>query len=280
MIYERIRLWEEHPEAELISYIPDMTAELSLPPRKTVIVFPGGGYHFLSDREAEPIAFQFMAAGFNAFILRYSVGKQITPWAPQIEAALAVKYVRENAEKYNVDPSGIFVCGFSAGGHLAASISTLWNRPEITSHLGGAPEGIDRPDGSILCYPVITLVHGKHKGSFVNLTGQPEPTPDSIGPFALQNSVDKKTPPAFLWHTFTDATVPVECSLLYADALTKQGIPFEMHIFPEGKHGLSLSTEFVNKGKKEGCVPHVQCWIDLACKWVEDLETKPYEPSC
>ena len=272
MLHERIKLWDEHPEAELISYVPDMTAELKLPPRRTVIVFPGGGYHFLSDREAEPIAFQFMAAGFNAFILRYSVGKQITPWAPQIEAALAVKYVRENAERYNTDPDKIFVCGFSAGGHLAASCATLWHEPEVLAYMGDAPEGINRPTGSILCYPVITLVHNKHKGSFVNLTGQPEPTPESIGRFALDRSVDDTTPPAFLWHTFADATVPVECTLLYATALTQHHVPFEAHVYPAGHHGLSLANEFVMSGNPANIQPHVQGWIGLAVNWVRDFQ--------
>lgn len=272
MIYETLNLWAEHPEATLTSYCPDMTKELRLTPRRTVIVCPGGGYHFLSDREAEPIAFQFMAAGFNTFILRYSVGPQITPWAPQIEAALAIKYVRENAEKYNTDPEKIFICGFSAGGHLAASAGTLWNRAPVLEAIGAADAAagrIARPDGTILSYPVITLVKGKHKGSFVNLTGQADPTPDSIGEFALDRSVDDETAPAFLWHTFSDGTVPVECSLLYSSALAAHGIPFELHVYPAGVHGLSLANEFVYSGRPQSEVPYVQNWIRHATAWVE-----------
>lgn len=275
MIYERINLWDEHPEATLTSYCPDMTEELALTPRRTVIVCPGGGYHFLSDREAEPIAFQFMAAGFNAFILRYSVGPEITPWAPQIEAALAIKYVRENAAKYNTDPDKIVICGFSAGGHLAASASTLWNHKVIRDFLGidegKAPEGINRPNGSVLSYPVITLVRGKHLNSFKNLTGQAAPTVDTIGEFALDKMVDDTTPPAFLWHTFTDETVPVECTLQYASALAAHRVPCEVHIYPAGRHGLSLSNEFVYSGREEKIVPYVQSWIDHAVAWVNQL---------
>ena len=276
MIYETIRLWDEHPEATLTSYCPDMTEELHLTPRKTVIVCPGGGYHFLSDREAEPIAFQFMAAGFNTFILRYSCGPEITPWAPQIEAALAIKYVRENAEKYNTDPSRIFINGYSAGGHLAASAGTLWNHPVIRDAIGvtagTCPEGINRPDGTILAYPVITLVHGKHKGSFVNLTKQEDPTPESIGEFALDTAVDETTSPALLWHTVTDPTVPVECSLRYAAALVAHGVSCEMHIYPRGGHGLSLSNETVYSGAEERMVPYVRNWMDHAVAWVDKFD--------
>ncbi|MCQ2427279.1 MAG: alpha/beta hydrolase [Clostridia bacterium] len=272
MIYETIKLWDEHPEATLTSYCPDMTKELHLTPRKTVIVCPGGGYHFLSDREAEPIAFRFMAAGFNAFILRYSVAPNITPWAPQIEAALAIKYLRENAEKYNIDPERIFIAGFSAGGHVAASAGTLWNHKEVRDAIGvtsgEAPEGINRPDGTILSYPVITLVHGKHKNSFKNLCAEEEPTVDSIGAFALDKSVDDGTSPAFLWHTFTDELVPVECTLQYASALAAHKIPCEVHIYPEGNHGLSLANEFVYSGKPASERPYVQNWIDHAIAWV------------
>ncbi len=272
MIYEKIQLWAEHPEATLTSYCPDMTEELHLTPRKTVIVCPGGGYHFLSDREAEPIAFQFMAAGFNTFILRYSVREQITPWAPQIEAALAIKYVRENAEKYNTDPNKIFINGYSAGGHLAASACTLWNnkliRDAIGVTAGEAPEGINRPNGGILVYPVITLVGGKHLNSFKYLLGQEKQTVESIGEFALDKSVDDTTPPAFIWHTFNDSVVPVECSMLYASALIAHKIPCELHIYPDGPHGLSLANEFVYSGHPERENAYVQNWIDHAISWV------------
>jgi len=272
MIYERIKLWDEHPEAELISYCPDMTAELHLSPRKTIIVCPGGGYHFLSDRENEPIAFRFMGAGFNVFILRYSVAPQITPWAPQIEAALAIKYLRENAEKYNVDPKNIFICGFSAGGHLAASAGTLWNHQVIRDAIGVSegkcPEGINRPDGTILSYPVITPA-GKHRGSFVNLCGTGDISVESVGPFALDKMVDETTSPAFIWHTASDEVVPVANSLMYASALAAHGVSFEMHIYPEGQHGLSLANEFVYSGHEERGRKYVQNWIDHAIEWVK-----------
>ena len=105
MIHETIALWDKHPEATLTSYCITSTPELKLPPRRTVVVCPGGGYHFLSDREAEPIVFKFLSAGFNVFLLRYSIGPNAKDYAPLIEAGMAIKYIRENAEKYNSDPA-------------------------------------------------------------------------------------------------------------------------------------------------------------------------------
>ena len=113
MIYETIALWDKHPEATLTSYCITSTAELKLSPRRTVVVCPGGGYHFLSDREAEPIVFKFLSAGFNVFLLRYSIKPNAKDYAPLIEAGMAIKYIRENAEKYNTDPNYVFISGFS-----------------------------------------------------------------------------------------------------------------------------------------------------------------------
>ncbi len=276
MQYKTVGMSDIYPEVSLTSYCPDMTAELKLPPRRTVIVFPGGGYHFLSDREAEPIVFQFMAAGFNVFLLRYSVHPRVLGWNPLTEASRAVKYVREHAAEYNTDPDHIFVCGFSAGGHLAASAGTLWNIPEVREALGidgeKVPEGINRPTGTILSYPVITAGPFAHKGSFKNLSGHDELTDEDIEKYSLELHVDSSTSPAFMWHTFTDKTVPVQNSLLYASALAAAGVPFELHIYPEGHHGLALCNEFTMSANQANIVPHAEGWIGLAIKWVRDFK--------
>lgn len=274
MIYETIKLWDEHPEATLTTYVLENTPELKHPPRPTVIVCPGGGYHFLSDRESEPIVVQFLQAGFNVFLLRYSVVPNATNYAPLIEAALAIKYIRQNSEKYNVDADKVFISGFSAGGHLACSAGTLWNIPQVRDAIGvtsgEVPEGINRPNGMILSYPVITGTDKSHKKSIRNVSGHAELTEQDIADFSLEFHVDSTTCPAFIWHTFTDTTVPVENSLILARALTENKIPFELHIFPSGKHGLSLCNEFTSSGKSENIVPHNECWIDLAIKWIKD----------
>lgn len=275
MIYETINLWEEHPEATLTTYVVDNTPELKLTPRRTVVVCPGGGYHFLSDREAEPIVVQFLQAGFNVFLLRYSIEPLAGNYAPLIEAAKAIKYVRENAAKYNTDPDKIFIAGFSAGGHLACSAGTLWNIPEVRDAIGvtsgEAPEGINRPNGMILSYPVITGGDKAHKRSIKNVAGHEELTEEDIRKFSLELHVDETTAPAFIWHTFTDTVVPVENSLMFASALAAKKVPFELHIYPEGPHGLSLCNEFTRSGSDRTINPHAEGWMELAIRWVRDF---------
>ncbi|MBR6727111.1 MAG: alpha/beta hydrolase fold domain-containing protein, partial [Clostridia bacterium] len=129
-------------EATLIPFFTDDAYGMKGAPRRCVIVCPGGGYGMLSDREAEPIAAQFLAAGFSTFILRYSVGADAKDFTPAKQVALAIKHVREHAADYNLDPDYVFTCGFSAGGHLAGTAGVLWNLPEVKAVLGDAPEGL------------------------------------------------------------------------------------------------------------------------------------------
>lgn len=276
MIHETVALWEKHPEATLTSYCITNHAELKLKPRRTVIVCPGGGYQMLSEREAEPVVCKFLAEGFNVFLLRYSVKPLAHSYAPLIEAGMAIKYIRENAERFNTDPSYIFICGFSAGGHLAASAGTLWNIEPVREALGissgNAPEGINRPTGTILCYPVITGGEKAHKGSIKNVSGCDPLTEEAISAYSLELHVDPTTSPAFIWHTFSDRTVPVENSLLYASALTANKVPFELHIYPEGTHGLSLCNEWTSSQNPDKIEPHCENWIELAIKWAAELK--------
>lgn len=282
MINKTFNLSPEYPGATITAYIVDNTPELKLLPRRAVVVCPGGGYHFLSDREAEPIVMQFLAANMNVFLLRYTVGQQKTEtnagavgYAPLIEAGLAIKFVRDHAAEYSTDPEKVFILGFSAGGHVAASAGTLWNIPEVRDAIGVSagecPEGINRPDGTILCYPVITGGDKAHKGSVKNFSGHNDLTDEDIERFSLELHVDDTTAPAFIWHTASDATVPVENSLMYATALSAHKIPFELHVFPAGKHGLSLCNEFTYSQNPASIVPHAACWIDLAVRWAKEF---------
>lgn len=221
-------------------FMPIMTAYLlnsDDEKRPAVVVFPGGAYAYTSPREAERIALSYNAAGYNAFVVDYCTAPHIHP-LPILNAAKAIEIVRENAQEWNVISDKIAVCGFSAGGHLAASISTLWNDAEIFGN-DEKKNALHRPDLSILCYPVITSGEYAHKGSFKNLTGSEEETP-LWNRLSLENRVDKYTPPAFLWHTYSDNAVPVENSMLYSMALRKNNIPFELHVYENGCHGLSL----------------------------------------
>ena len=265
MIFEKIQLAPTEATLTALCF-PKMFDKMHVPPRRAIIVCPGGGYGFCSDREADPIAASFLASGFATFVLHYSVKENAANYQPIKEVALAVKYVREHAEEYNVDPAYVFTCGFSAGGHLAASAGVLWNDPAVREVLGDAPSGINRPTGMILSYPVITAGEWAHRGSIANLCGVKEYTKEQGDRFSLELHVDETTSPAFIWHTFSDNCVPVQNSLLMAEAMTKANVPFELHIFPEGQHGLSLCNELVGTP-----APHNACWIELAARWAQEL---------
>ncbi len=266
MIYTTVTL-PPYEEATLTAICVSNTAELKQTPRKAVIVCPGGGYHFLSDREAEPIATQFLAAGFATFILRYTVAPKAADYAPLCQVALAVRYVREHAADFNVNPDYIFTCGFSAGGHLAASAGVLWEHPRVQALMSDATPDICRPTGMILSYPVITGGEYGHFGSFQNLCGKKEPSKEELDALSLEKHVSAATPPAFIWHTFPDTCVPVQNALMFAEAMTAAGVPFELHIFPTGAHGLSLCNEQVNSNN-----PHNEVWMPLAIRWAKDLK--------
>lgn len=231
--------------------------------RPAVIVIPGGGYALVSHREGERVALAYSSAGFHTFILNYCVAPHREP-LPILNAAKAIEIVRENAEQWSVDSDKIAVCGFSAGGHLAASISTMWNDESIFSPDTDVNK-LHKPNASILCYPVITCGEHAHKGSFKNLTGN-ETENEKWTMYSLENRVDKNTPPAFLWHTFEDGAVPVENSLLYANALRSKNIPFELHIYPNGPHGMSRVGDetYWEVPKFTRKYP----WIDQSIEWL------------
>lgn len=271
MLVKDIYFAEKYPYAYMTAYICGNSAELRNPPRKAIVICPGGAYEFLSDREAEPIAKLFLNAGLNCFVLRYGIRENAKDCAPVIQSALAIKHIREHAEEYNIDPAKVFVIGFSAGGHVAGSCGILWNIPEVREALGDAPERIGRPDGMILCYPVITTKKGfTHELTTSYVCGKKDPDEAEREKFSLEDHVDSTTPPAFIWHTFNDACVPLENSLFLANALRKNNIPFELHIYPDGTHGLSLASAETSSGWAGNINTHVQSWTDLVVKWIND----------
>lgn len=237
--------------------------------RPAVIICPGGGYHHVSDREAEAVAIQMNARGFHAFVLYYSVAPAAEFPRPQLEAAKAVMTVREHAKEWHVNPDKVILLGFSAGGHLAASEAAFCGREFIYEPLHASPAML-RPSGLVLCYPVITSGPLAHRGSFHALLGERE---EELSDFvSLENQVNSETPPAFIWHTYEDGSVPVENSMLYASAMRKAGVPFELHIYPRGQHGLSLAnaeTKSVKGG--DTVIPEVQNWVDMAGSWIRNL---------
>ena len=269
MIYEKFSLYADRPHITLTMYVSENSPEFRNFKKPAVLVLPGGGYHFTSDREAEPVAKAFFAAGFNAFVLRYSVKEEAQDYAPLLDAATAMKFIRDNADKYNIDKDKVLVCGFSAGGHLSASLGTLWKLDIIKQTLGCDGEYI-KPNGMILGYPVISGVDKPHSMSFQALTGKKNPSTEELERFSLEKHVDTDTPPAFVWHTADDEPVPVENALVICQAFAAKSVPFELHVFPFGEHGLSLANiEVAPKDKM--VMPYIERWFNFAVKWANEI---------
>ena len=230
--------------------------------RPAVVILPGGGYEYCSQRESEPVVMQFLAAGYQAFVLEYSVMEQARDWHPMQDAARALAWVRKNAADLNTDPDRIAVCGFSAGGHLAASTAILWDAEPVQQALGG-DRGLNRPNAVILGYPVITSGAFAHQGSIDRVAGD---NPALRQTFSLEQRVRPGLPPFFIWHTVADELVPVENSMLLAAALRKNQVPFELHLFAGGHHGMSLCTAEVHDAN-----PHNAHWFALCREWLDDV---------
>lgn len=273
MLYETIKIEVEnsleyaHLDVYSLEYSSEMPGSAKRP---MVLICPGGAYCFTSHREGEPIAMKFLAEGIQAAVLWYSVKPAVFPTA-LTETAYSVKYLRENAERYHIDPERIVVCGFSAGGHLACSYGCFWNRDYVARAVGldASDNEILRPNGMILGYPVISAGEFAHRGSFDALSGTQEISEQEQ--YSLENAVSDAVPRSFIWHTRTDGAVPVENTLMFVCALQKCGINYELHIYPEGGHGLSLGNDVTLSGHGYENVPAVQNWIGMACRWVKNL---------
>ena len=269
MIFETIKFTDKYDDTYLEAYLHSHDDSLNINSRKAIIVCPGGGYTGLSEREAEPIALKYFAAGLNAFVLRYSVREKAADFAPIVQACLAIKYIRENCEKLRVDKEHVFITGFSAGGHLAAAAGTMWYVPEVQNKIGAEDPKICRPDATVLCYPVISNSPCRHKGSMLVLNGYVDDD-EGMNRFSVENYVNEDTAPAFLWHTANDSSVPVNNSLLYASKLSQYKIPFELHVYPKGPHGLALCNSETWVGNAAYKIPYVEGWIDLAINWLSE----------
>lgn len=261
---ERIYLQKDNTDAYLDCYLAD---EIPGYTRAAILVIPGGGYwNICSDREGEPIALGFLPHGFQAFVLHYSTaGKRVFP-AQLIEAALAMRHIRAHAAEYGLDPYRVFVTGFSAGGHLAGSLGILWDLPEVISTLGGGAEEW-RPDGMMLCYPVVN----DHAGSFCNLLGTPTPTEEQLSRVFLDRHVNERAVPLFLVHTASDPVVPVHNALDLAASYARAGKLFELHVYPDAPHGFALGNAITAGNEPKHDDPALARWIADAARWAESL---------
>lgn len=228
------------------------------PRSPAILVLPGGGYERHADHEAEPVAEWLASLGIHAFVLRYRLSPHRHP-APLADAKAALAWIRRGGHGLAVDASRVGVLGFSAGGHLAATLA------------GSVPTGDDtldvpesRPDLAILCYPVVSFETAVHQGSINNLLGA-EPSENQLAALSAELTVTDRTPPAFIWHTFDDPAVDVEHSLRYALALRKAAVPAELHVFPHGRHGLGLAAG----------VAGVEQWTGLCATWLSGHGWRP-----
>ena len=256
------------PETRLITYIQDHYQEIKIESRPLVLICPGGAYAYTSPREGEAFAMQFLAMGYHAAVLKYSCAPAVFPTS-LTELASAMILIRQHAQEWHVDPDKIIVLGCSAGGHLAASLATLWDEDFLVEalKLEKSNHKLLKPDGLILCYPVITSGEFAHRGSFENLLGEREK--ELGGELSLEARVSEKVPPVFIWHTYTDGSVPVENSLLFVNALRKAGVSTEFHMYPCGGHGLGLANRLTQA--RDGSAVQEECtsWIPLVHTWIE-----------
>lgn len=266
--YAALGIEHDDSKATITSYILDNDVDMMGERlRPLIIICPGGGYGHLSFREGEAIAIRMNSLGYNACVLRYSLAPNSYP-SQIFELASTIAFIRSNAIQWQCDVNKIIVAGFSAGGHLAASLGVMWNEDYLSTHLNIDKEML-KPNALLLGYPVITSGPFAHRNSFLNLLG-----PHYNGlveDMSLENRVSPDTPKTFMWHTFEDKSVPLENSLLFAQALRANDIPFEYHVFPNGSHGLALCTQETNPLKGDKFQPENACWIDMFKNWIDSI---------
>ena len=252
-------------------YIPDATQRSFYRGRRpALVVFPGGGYESTYEGEGEPIALRFVAAGIPAFVLSYtctSDGKKLYT-LPMREAFAAIRYVRGHADEFGIDPNNIAACGFSAGGHLCGCTATLWNKP-VAEDLVGAHPADSRPDKVILCYGVLRGCKPTNEVTMNNLLGERADSEEERKRFDPVGNIDACSPPAFLWATAADEAVPARASLDYASAMQEFGIPYELHIWPFGHHGLCLGDQ-VTEAHGYGEEHPISVWVEDAIRFLYD----------
>lgn len=231
--------------------------------RPAIIICPGGAYDVIAEREGEPVAKCYFAAGYDTFILRYSVKDMAKDFYPLCQLAATVAHIRKYAESWNIDREKVVVSGFSAGGHLACSLGTLFNESKFLEKFGRNDD--IRPNAMVLSYPVIIADECKQRQSLCRVSGATFGT-EEYQWFGLDTHVDSETPPTFIWHTAEDAVVPVEHSLRFAAALSKGKIPYELHVLPEGEHGLSVCNQEVNTPNA-----YNGRWVEWSIKWLEKV---------
>jgi acetyl esterase/lipase len=243
--------------------VPTLTVFLPAPEKATgaaIVICPGGGYGMLAGHEGKDYAEWLNENGVAGFVLKYRLGSAGYRHPVMLQdVSRAIRTVRARAGEWNIDPKRIGVMGSSAGGHLASTVVTHFD--------SGKPEAEDpierqssRPDLGILCYAVITLGQFTHQGSKNNLLGA-DPSAELVRELSNELQVTKNTPPCFVWHTFDDGAVPVENSLQFAAALRSAGVPFDLHVYQKGAHGIGLGTRESDPAKRHPWAADCLFWL-------------------
>lgn len=282
---EKIKLTDT---AVLETYLLNNSNEYNVGKKRPfVLVLPGGGYAFTSDREAEPIALKFNSIGLNSAILWYTVYDKVTnvPKNALIETAKAIKYIREHGDEWLIDLDNIIVCGFSAGGHLTIQIATRWAQEWLAQELNTTSDML-KVNLAIPCYAAAfskkfdkdelgfahQLIENPNTAN-VRFFGEENPSDELVEEYNCLNYVDENTPPMFIWHTVEDVLVDVNGSIELARKMRKNNRPFELHIFEKGEHGLALCDRTTAR-KASHHNKHVIHWFELCEEWLSDYIDK------
>lgn len=232
-------------------------------PRAGVVVLPGGAYVMHGNSEGEPVALAFAAKGYNTYLLKYSIAPHAAFPNSVADVCLALKIIREHADKLHQNPDKLALCGFSAGGHVAACAGTMWNREDVMEKSGCTGEE-GKPNALILGYPCI-CADLKGQGRMYSLL-QGEMTPEELQKnTSAEMWVGPHTPPTFIWSIYGDTLVPVEHSLRFQLMLAKHNVPFSAHTYMEGSHGCALATPATSLGAS---------WLqdEGVCRWFDDCD--------
>ena len=273
MICEKIDLYGDH-RVMLYTYLQRWTTVQGHYPRRGgVMVLPGGAYLYHGTSEGEPVAAAFAAAGYNAYVLRYSIGKDAVFPNSAADVCRALKLIRERADAWGQDPDKLALCGFSAGGHVAACAGTMWNRADVLAASGCRGEE-GRPNALILGYPCITVDIPGQGDMYELLRG--DRTMEELQHLAsAEKWVGPQTPPVFLWNMYHDKMVPVEHGLKLMAALAEHNVPFECHTYMDGEHACALATPASSLGDPVRENAHVARWFTDCTEWLETVFGTP-----
>lgn len=251
--YKKCGAAQDGYQAHLTEYVPKQRGNFE---KTAVLILPGGAYYFTSENEGEPVAVKFASEGMPSFVLWYSVVPNRFPCAI-LETLAAVKYIRTTYPEIEK----VFLCGFSAGGHLAGLYSSMYEK-YAHEYLHESGDNY-RVDGSILAYPVVSSDPAYlHSDTFNHLLG--DRVEEKKASLSLENLICEKTPRAFLWATCADSCVPATNCLLYASCLAKFGIPYEVHVYQDMEHGLSMANAVCGKPECR----HSD-WFNQCIRWMQ-----------